>query len=181
MLPSGPLGSAPSQETQSYLGPQPGPSRAPQRPHTKGPPFPLPGPLPAATPGAGTQAGSLDPAKRAGGRGESKISKNHFPGYEKERDAPPPSGLPAMCVSFWHEAYSIIKPSSVGSFSELADFVFNCISPARVCSAFLLWFPRDTKACCGGENRGGLGKRKGKSPWGALVDASAPAFVPPVP
>lgn len=71
-----------------------------------------------------------------------------------------------MCVSFWYEAYSIIKLSSAGSFSELADFVFNCISPARVCSAFLPWFPRDTKACCGAENRETLGRGREKAPMG---------------
>lgn len=71
-----------------------------------------------------------------------------------------------MCVSFWYEAYSIIKLSSAGSFSELANFVFNCISPARVCSTFLPWFPRDTKACCGAENRETLGRGREKAPMG---------------
>lgn len=50
------------------------------------------------------------------------------------------------CISFWCQAYSVIKQFSpvVGSFSEI---VFNSISQARVWSALLLWFLTDANTC----------------------------------
>lgn len=84
------------------------------------------------------------------------------------------------CISFWCQAYSVIKhfsPIFVGSFSEI---VFNSVSPAGVWSA-LLWFLIDAKTYLWYRERGVERRGEEKVHCGTLMGAGVPALAPPLP